>query len=111
MTATASQTLGAEVAVIERGNQLYQYWCATCHGSGPGMLGPGTLPGTHALALRYKGALPPVLEDRTDLNDVLIKTVVRKGVVAMPFFRRTEISDADLDAIVAYLTRNSKKPG
>lgn len=26
----------------------------------------------------------------------------------MPFFRRTEISDADLDAIAAYLTRARK---
>lgn len=28
---------------------------------------------------------------------------------AMPFFRRTEIDDTDLDAIAAYLTRNSGK--
>ena len=26
----------------------------------------------------------------------------------MPFFRKTEISDADLDALAAYLARNNK---
>jgi hypothetical protein len=28
---------------------------------------------------------------------------------AMPFFRKTEVSEADLDALVAYLARDSKK--
>jgi len=30
---------------------------------------------------------------------------VRRGVSIMPFFRKTEVSDADLAAITAYLTR------
>ncbi len=36
----------------------------------------------------------------------LVKRAFRKGTVAMTFFRRTEISDTDLDAIAACLTRN-----
>jgi hypothetical protein len=28
----------------------------------------------------------------------------------MPFFRKTEISDADLDALAGYLARNNKAP-
>jgi len=30
-------------------------------------------------------------------------------VFFMPMFRKTEISDSELDAIAAYLTRNNKK--
>jgi hypothetical protein len=30
--------------------------------------------------------------------------MVRDGISVMPFFRKTEISDADLDALTAYLT-------
>jgi hypothetical protein len=35
---------------------------------------------------------------------------VRNGVSIMPFFRKTEISDADLDAIGRYLTRRPATP-
>jgi mono/diheme cytochrome c family protein len=81
------------------GGDTYQYWCATCHGRGPGN------PGTTALAAKYKGALPGVLEDRTDLTPQAVRFAVRRGTSIMPFFRKTEISDADLDAITQYLTR------
>jgi mono/diheme cytochrome c family protein len=32
--------------------------------------------------------------------------VVRRGVSIMPFFRKTEISDADLQALAAYLAQS-----
>jgi mono/diheme cytochrome c family protein len=73
-----------------------------CHGEGVGK------PGTLALQAKYKGALPALLDKRTDLTQALIKTYVRNGISIMPIFRKTEISDADLDAIAAYLTRNNK---
>lgn len=38
----------------------------------------------------------------------MTKTFVRQGVSVMLFFRKTEISDADLDALAAYLARNTK---
>ena len=53
--------------------------------------------------------LPAVLEERTDLTSVQIKTVVRRGLYGMPITRKTEVSDAELDDVVAYLTRNRKK--
>jgi mono/diheme cytochrome c family protein len=80
----------------------FQMSCSVCHGSGPGK------PGTRALAAKYKGATPALLEERTDLNPAYIKQVVRQGLYVMPFFRKTELSDADLNAIVTYLTR--KRP-
>jgi mono/diheme cytochrome c family protein len=86
-----------------RGYVQYQDFCSMCHGEGVGK------PGTLALQAKYKGQLPALLEKRTDLTPQLIKMYVRNGVSVMPIFRKTEISDADLDAICAYLTRNNPK--
>jgi (+)-pinoresinol hydroxylase len=85
---------------IERGQEVYQKWCYPCHG--PGTDKPGTV------SLQQRGQKPAVLADRTDLTAPTIKTFVRHGVYFMPIFRKTEVSDADLDAIAAYLTRNNK---
>jgi mono/diheme cytochrome c family protein len=60
------------------------------------------------VATKYKGAKPALLTERKDLPPPVTKTFGRKGVSVMPFFRKTEISDADLDALAAYLARNSK---
>ena len=87
-------------AQIELGHKVYDKWCFPCHGTGLGK------PGTDALAAR--GQKPAVLEERTDLTGPAIKQFVRHGVLFMPVFRKTEVSDAELDAIVAYLTRNNK---
>jgi mono/diheme cytochrome c family protein len=89
-------------AQFKKGQEVYQYWCWNCHGSGAGK------PGTEALRAKYKDARPADLEQRTDLAPVVIKTFVRKGVSIMPIFRKTEISDTDLDALAAYLARNTK---
>ena len=39
---------------------------------------------------------------------MVIKTFVRKGVSIMPIFRKTEITDTELDVLAAYLARNTK---
>ena len=101
--ALAGQAFGADEATLQKGEKVFDYWCATCHG-------PGNLPGTMALQTKYKGAKPALLSERTDLIPQVTKTFVRKGVSIMPFFRKTEISDADLDARAAYLARNNKAP-
>ena len=86
-------------AAMQKGKDTYQYWCATCHGAGPGH------PGTTALTAKYKGARPGLLEERTDLSSQGIRFAVRKGTSIMPFFRKTEVSDPDLDAVILLLTR------
>lgn len=86
-----------ESAVEQHGKEVFEQWCQPCHGDGPGK------PGTAALQALYKGQKPALLEQRTDLVPALTKTFVRTGVSVMPFFRKTEISDADLDALAAYL--------
>jgi mono/diheme cytochrome c family protein len=90
-----------------QGKQVFDYWCATCHAAGA-KEGGRLLPGTQSLTVKYKGAKPAVLEERDDLVPEFTKFVVRHGQEGMPFFRKTEISDRELDAIAAYLARNVK---
>jgi mono/diheme cytochrome c family protein len=91
-----------------RGKQVYDYWCLPCHGPGLGLPGFNELPGTQQLRIKYRdSAISPLLTERTDLVPAFVKTIVRQGVSFMPQFRKTEISDADLDALAAYLARNN----
>lgn len=87
-------------AQLQTGHDVFQKWCTPCHAPGPGH------PGTQALAVKYKdGSTPSVLEERTDLTPDLTVTFVRGGVSIMPPFRKTEITDSELDALAAYLAR------
>jgi (+)-pinoresinol hydroxylase len=85
-----------------KGYVEFQKFCSVCHGEGPG------IPGTLALQAKYKGSRPALLEKRTDLKAAFIKFCVRNGISVMPSFRKTEVSEADLDAIMEYLARNNK---
>jgi mono/diheme cytochrome c family protein len=89
----------AQAAPGSHGRQVFDKWCAPCHGAGPGR------PATAALAFKYKGDPPALLEQRTDLTPDAVKSMVRTGVYTMPPFRKTEISDSDLDDLAAYLSR------
>jgi len=109
MLASATAFGQNRAAQIAEGKQLFEYWCATCHGPGIGNFGSKYLPGEAALRAKYKGAVPGLLHERTDLTPEFVKLFVRQGISVMPFFRTTEINDQQLDAIAAYLTRNSKK--
>jgi len=82
-----------------RGYVEYQNSCSVCHGPMP------ERPGTRALAAKYQGSLPALLEDRIDLKPQFIRTMVRDGITVMPPFRKTEVTDAQLEAIIGYLTR------
>ena len=65
----------------------------------PRASGPGSL----ALQRKYRGNVPAILEQRSDLPPAYITQVVRHGISFMPSFRKTEISDADLALLAAYL--------
>ena len=96
----------------QRGWAVFRERCGACHGPIPkDTIGPPYLPlmpGTQALRARYKGAVPAELEQRTDLKADFINTIVRGGLNSMPFFRPTELSDDDLAALDAYLTRKRR---
>jgi len=96
---------------IQRGKEVFRNLCSGCHGPVIKNASAGigaTMPGTDALAAKYKGTKPALLEERTDLTPQFIKIFVRNGVSVMPRFRKTELGDEDLEALSAYLTRDNK---
>ena len=90
-------------AINETGEIVYKKWCVDCHGSEKGYYGV-RVPGTDALKEKYKGQIPAVLTERKDLQKDYVKYVVRNGVSIMPFFRKTEISDIELEKLAIYLS-------
>jgi len=103
LSAAAALVLCATASAAEspttQGKAVFDKWCGPCHAAGPGH------PGTTAIAALYKGSKPAALEERKDLTAPVVKQFVRKGVSVMPFFRKTEISDVELDALAAYLSK------
>ena len=88
----------AHAAGPSAGKVLFEQHCAVCHAAGVGH------PGTQRLA-ELHGADHSVLEQRTDLAPEYIRYVVRHGLIEMPPWRPTEIDDAQLQKLIAYLTR------
>ena len=92
-------TLASAQDAAPNGEAVYTHWCAPCHAAGPGH------PGTQGLQIKYRGTeTNPVLVDRTDLTPEVVKVFVRQGVLSMAPFRKTEITDAELDALAAFLS-------
>jgi mono/diheme cytochrome c family protein len=89
------------------GKAKFDHSCAPCHGKGPGDDGRNMLPGTYALQIKYDGELPAALEDRSDLTADVIGVYVRQGTWSMPPFRKTELTDAEITNIAAYLAQSS----
>lgn len=92
----------AKAAAPAPGEAVYQHWCSHCHAPGPGH------PGTESLQRKYEGKLPAVLVERTDLSPAVVATFVRQGVLMMAPFRKTEITDAELAALAAFVAKNHK---
>lgn len=88
----------------ELGKAVFQKWCAACHADKPYWAG------TMALTYKYRGTKTAgALEKRTDLNPAFVKTMVRHGLYTMPTFRKTEISDRELDALANYLSKKKTR--
>lgn len=90
------------------GAQVFERQCAPCHGTGPGDDGSPTLPGTAALERRYAGARPGPLELREDLTAPALTLFVRRGIGAMPAFRRGELTDQQIADIADYLQATAR---
>ena len=84
--------------VRSAGWKIFDKWCSGCHSTAEG-------PGSLALQRKYQGALPAVLEQRSNVPPEYVSFAVRHGISFMPSFRKTEISDADLALLAAYLAR------
>lgn len=96
-TAARDETAGT---LLERGAAVFNNWCDACHRNAA-----QNAPGTQSLQFKYRGEIPAALEERRDLTPERVEFFVRNGVATMPQFRKTEISDADLVALAAYLSR------
>lgn len=79
------------------GKGLFDLYCIACHGAGPGH------PGTMRLEERLSADQAPLL-NRDNLPSEYVKLVVREGFKLMPPFRPSEITDAQLDLLTAYIT-------
>lgn len=89
------------VETVVRGKHVFEQWCSACHADRKRM------PGTIAIGQIYQGGKPAVIEKWTDLAPEITRVIVRNGSGAMPRFRKTEISDAELNDLAIYLA--SKK--
>ena len=87
-----------QAAEVTTGERVFQQWCVHCHGEDNS--GPGTLRLTWD-----KGREKSLLTERHDLDPEYIRFIVRRGLDEMPSFRITEISAAEMNALVDFLGR------
>ena len=85
------------------GDAVYRRWCVHCHSTGRGN------PGTESLQVKYKGSKPAALLERTDMTPEFVKLAVRQGVLSMPPFRKTEVTDAELAVLSTWLASGGKR--
>lgn len=103
MTIWATAAAADNAALLARGKQVFDHSCVACHGTGERMAG------TASLAVKYSdGSIPAALQERSDMSPDFIRFFVRNGVMIMPAFRKTEITDADLNALTTYLSTPKK---
>jgi (+)-pinoresinol hydroxylase len=91
-------------ADAQDGKAVFVRWCQGCHEAMPGS-GFDPPAGTYTLQQRYQGRLPAEIEKRTDITAAQIRSLVRHGINVMTPFRKTEITDQQLDDLVAYLVK------
>ena len=84
------------LASAQDGERMFMRRCGVCHLEG-GM-------GTMVLARRLPPDQAP-LAARRDINRELVFNAVREGTGSMPRLTRTDVTDAELNAIAAYLAR------
>jgi mono/diheme cytochrome c family protein len=87
---------GSAHADPTEGVAVYKKWCDGCHMDSP--FAPGTIQLRHLRGDDYA-----LVENRENLTAEYLRLLVRKGMKGMPLFRRTEISESELDALIRYL--------
>ena len=97
-TGAISLAQAADEEPALRGQEIYVERCGSCHLEG-GF-------GTRVLERRVPEGQAE-LEKRDLLPSSFTMTVVRRGLGSMPQIRAAELSDADLQAIAAYLENGS----
>jgi mono/diheme cytochrome c family protein len=85
------------VAADMTGREVFEHYCSYCHSSSDG-------PGTVQLK-RTRGADKALLTERADLAPDYIEYVVRHGLKSMPPFAPSDLTEAKLKALVAFLAK------
>jgi mono/diheme cytochrome c family protein len=93
LASLAVPATGAE----ETGKEVFDHFCSSCHGSKDG-------PGTMQLR-RTRGKDQALLTERTNLSADYIEYVVRHGLRSMPPFVPSDLTEAKLKALVAFLVK------
>lgn len=97
-----SNSLFAQDELVAQGEQIFLARCEYCHGEGP------QKGATLTLGQRYQGTdIPALLAERTNLTPEYIRVMVRTNTTGMTPIRVTEVDEQQLDALIAYLTRNN----
>ncbi len=103
MGVAASETAPDGIDARPRsGEKTWRLFCEGCHKAGP------EGPGTRVLAARLGWDKAP-LKGRQDLAPDYVKHVVRRGLIEMAPLRPTDITDEELDALIAYLREPASK--
>ncbi len=93
LVSCAMPAVGAEMT----GREVFDHYCTYCHGSEDG-------PGTMQLS-RTRGKDQALLTKRTNLSADYVEYVVRHGLRSMPPFVPSDLTDAKLKALVAFLVK------
>ncbi|HUY18969.1 MAG TPA: cytochrome c [Candidatus Binataceae bacterium] len=96
LAVAAAAPAARAASAANRGRQIFDTRCVFCHGTGLGH------PAWQMLALK-RGKDKAEILGRPDLTPAYIKHVVRNGLIEMPPFRPSEISDSELDALANYV--------
>lgn len=95
MIGALSACNGAPGTKAPDGAENYALYCGGCHNPGPGHGG--------TMLLAEKGAPVPSLIGRKDLELDYLQSVVRNGMIEMPPFRPTELSDSEIKQIYDHI--------
>jgi mono/diheme cytochrome c family protein len=79
-----------------KGKDVFDQYCAACHGT-------GDTPGSVQLG-RTRGKDKALLTERKDLAPDYVEYIVRHGLKSMPPFAPSDLDQAKLKALVAFLT-------
>lgn len=102
----AAQPAGDRLQPGRDPKAVFEHSCGYCHF--PGGMGTNLL--TKQMMMMMKR--PPsdgLLTNRRDLTADYVKAVVRGGKGAMPAQTRVDLTDAELNAVAAYLAQKGKK--
>jgi len=91
-TISATSAMAGDAA---EGEGVFNRWCLACHAEHP--LAPATI----YLSAKLGPDLGAIRAN-TDLEPDYIAYMVRNGQGSMPNFRRTEITNDELDSLLAY---------